>query len=288
MAQGTVELGRLLDKTNFELFDFDYQFDDQAMKAQIEEHIIEYYYDYEIGFETPDMFKRKFKARFNRLIPFYNKLYNTTLLSYNPLINSKMTEALDQLATTVNTRDELTTRNNTRDELTTDKDTGTVGVVMHSDGTAVLDKLATKGQNELTTVVTDGDKNTKGTDYPQQPIAGGVYLKDENLQTVNETNTTTGDIDTTENEDSTTTSTDDSTATTTNDLTKTIDGLVTDSGTTDGLVTTNDTYNNDFTKTIEGLTGITYQELIMKERELIINIPVMIINDLKPCFMLTF
>jgi hypothetical protein len=36
MAMVTVELGRLLDKTNFKLFDFDYSFDDTNFKAQLE------------------------------------------------------------------------------------------------------------------------------------------------------------------------------------------------------------------------------------------------------------
>jgi hypothetical protein len=105
MAEVTVELGRLLDKTNFKLFDFTYQFDDTNFKAQLEQQIIDYYYDYEIGFETPDMFKRKFKARWNRIIKYYNELYNTTLLTYNPLSNYKLEEVLDQLATTNNTQE---------------------------------------------------------------------------------------------------------------------------------------------------------------------------------------
>jgi hypothetical protein len=91
MAEVTVELGRLL-STDFKLFDFTYQFDDTNFKAQLEQQIIDYYYDYEIGFETPDMFKRKFRSRWNRMISYYNKLYNTTLLDYNPLVNNSMKE----------------------------------------------------------------------------------------------------------------------------------------------------------------------------------------------------
>jgi hypothetical protein len=74
-----------------------------TFKAQIEQQLLDYYYDHEIGQETPDMFKRKFKANWNRIIPYYNKLYNTTLLAYNPLSNYKVEEVLDQLAATNNT-----------------------------------------------------------------------------------------------------------------------------------------------------------------------------------------
>lgn len=167
MAEVTVELGKLLDKTNFKLFDFPYAFDDVTYKTQLEQNIIDFFYDYEIGFETPDMFKRKFKARWNRIIPYYNKLYNTTLLDYNPLTNQKLTEALDQLATSNNTQ----TNNLTN---------------------------TTNGGSDNTT-------NNKTSDYPQQPIAGGDYASGESNETfhstINNTATNTGTVknDETEN-----------------------------------------------------------------------------------------
>jgi hypothetical protein len=222
MAEVTAELGALIQRTNFELFDFDYQVDDPNFKQEIEERVLDFYYDYEIGFATPDKFKRKFKARFLRAISYYNKLYNTTLLSYNPLINSKMSEALEQLSTaTSNT---------------------TVEGSLSQDSTTNTDQTAT------------GDSNTKASDYPQQPIAGGEFLNGES----------------TTNNNSQTDSTTTATGTSTNN----------DTSTTSGENSTN------YQKTIEGLTGTTYQELIQLERETIIRIPNMIIAELKPCFIL--
>jgi hypothetical protein len=222
MAEVTVELGPLIQRTNFELFDFDYQVDDPNFKQEIEERILDFYYDYEIGSATPDKFKRKFKARFLRIISYYNKLYNTTLLSYNPLINSKMSEALEQLSTT---------SSNTTLE-----------------GTLNQDNTTNTGQT------TTGDSNTKTSDYPQQPIAGGEFLNGEST-TNNNTQT-----------DNTTTAT----GTSTNNDTSTTTGE----------------NNTNYQKTIEGLTGATYQELLQLERETIIRIPNMIIAELKPCFIL--
>ena len=43
-----------------------------------------------------------------------------------------------------------------------------------------------------------------------------------------------------------------------------------------------------YEKTIEGLTGRTYQELIQLERESIIRIKQMIIQELKPCFLMVY
>ena len=108
MAQVTVELRKLLQLNDFNLFDFEYQFDDLNFKQQIEQSVIEYYYSYEIGVETPQEFKRRFQAKWLSFIDYYNQIYNTTLLTYDTLINYKLTEALDQLATSNNTQNSVT------------------------------------------------------------------------------------------------------------------------------------------------------------------------------------
>lgn len=169
MAQATVELGQLL-RTDFKLFDFNYQFDDAAYKAQLEQNIIDFYYDYEIGQETPDMFKRKFIARWQRIMPYYNKLYNTTLLSYNPLTNYSMEEALEQLSTTSSTQ-------------TNDLTTSTDGT-----NTTVHSEDITRTDNTTNTLTID----EKTSDYPQQPMAGGDYL--QGGRTGNNTTKNTGDV----------------------------------------------------------------------------------------------
>lgn len=236
MSRVTVELGALLSRTDFKLFDFEYQLDDPNFKAQLEQRIIDYYYDYEIGAETPDMFKRKFKARFLRAIPYYNELYNTTLLEYNPLINSKMSEALDQLAQSSQTDNTASTSSS--DTTTTDNAT----------------------QNQTGTTSTVG--NQKASDYPQQPIATSGFLAGEE----DSTSTTDSENDTT------------SSASGTSNTDATNDSTTTSSGQTD----------TSYTKTIEGLTGMTYQDLIRKERENLLRIPNMLIEELKPCFIMIY
>lgn len=236
MAQTTIELRRLLTLPGFTLFDFPYQLDDANFKKDLEKFVIDFFYDMEIAFETPDMFKRKFQARWLRIIPYYNHLYNTTLLQYNPLINSKMTEALEQLATSSSTQDSTTA--------TTGSATNTTDA---------------SGTNNSTTT---SDSNTKGSDYPQQPIAGGNYLANEAI--TDSTQTTTGDNT--------------NTATTTTD----------DEGTATASTEASSTNNSNYTKTIEGMTGTTYQQLIAAERENILRIQDLVIAEMKPCFMMVY
>ena len=228
MAGTTVELGLLMEKTNFKLFDFDYKIDDPKFKADIEQAVIDFYYDYEIGHETPDMFKRKFIARWKRAISYYNELYNTTLLSYNPLTNYSISEALDQLSQTSSTTDSTS---NSNSDSTTDN-TG----------------------NSKTFV----DSDNKASDYPQQPIAGGDYLSGAS-NTI--TDSTTDNTDKTTNKSS---------------------------GSNTSNVTGEGSTNTEYTKTIEGITGITYPELIQKHRQSILRISNMVIEELKPLFILVF
>lgn len=276
MAQVTVALGRLLTLTDFELFDFDYQFDDPVFKKELEQHIIDYFYDHEIGSETPDMFKRRFKARFLRNIDYYNKMYNTTLLQYNPLINSKMSEALNQLATS--TGSSVTDQDTTSTTDTTSAATGTQSGTTNTDGTQTGTNNTTGTQNGTT----DTTGNQKASDYPQQPIGAGNYLaaeEDTTTTSVVDMNTTSNNTvnmanssDTVSNMETASDSTDNTTST----------------ASTDVSVSTTGQTDTSYSKTIEGLTGTTYQELIRQERDNLMRIPIMLCNELKPCFILIY
>lgn len=255
MAQVTVELRHLL-QTDFELFDFDYQFDDPNFKRELEQSIIDYYYFYEIGQETPEAFKHTFKTRFKRLIGYYNKLHNTTLLTYNPLINYKMEEALDQLAQVNN---QQSTANDTSHD-------GTVNTTNNNESTESMSGSSETSENTHT------HDNEKMSDYPQQSISAGDYLsgeRDRNTENEQTQNVTS--------ESNTSTSSEDEGSTTSQENTNS-------TGTSEEHGTTNTTYE----KTIEGLTGTSYQDLIMKERENVLRLTGMIIEELKPCFILTY
>lgn len=203
LAQVTVELRHLLE-TDFELFDFDYEFVDPEFKKELEQAVIDHYYFHEIGQETPERFKQRFKSRWLRMIGRINELYKTTLLEYDILSNHSISETMDQLQTSDSTQD--TTGNST----------------------------------------THSDSNTKGSDYPQQPIAGGDFLSNETQSQVDsEVNDTTSIVGSTKNE-------------------------------------------NNYTRKTEGMTGSTYPDLIRKHRENIINIKAMVIEELKPCFILVY
>lgn len=259
MAQVTVELRNLL-KTNFELFDFPYEFDDKNFAKELEQAVIDHYWNYEIGQATPDDFKRVFKRRWLQAVSYYNKLHNTTLLEYNPLINYKMSEALEQLSTSSRTEDNTATTDSTSNT------EGTTSSTSNTEGTAT----STRTDNTTSNTTTDD----KASDYPQQSITVGDYLSGQRTTEVEATNTGTA-------------ATEDSNSSDTTGLEEIV-GNTTDHAEIVGNTTSSGTDNTHYEKTIEGLTGKTYQELIQLERANLLRITGMVIEEMKPCFILVY
>ena len=271
MAVATVELRHLL-QSDFKLFDFDYEFDDPSFKTELEQAIIAHYFFSEIGQETPDRFKQRFKARWQRIMPYYNKLYNTTLLTYNPLVNYTITEGLKQLSSVTNNQDATTKTIST----------GTTGT--KTDTTNSSDSEGSTITTNNTQVSTNGsttsETNDKDSNYPQQPIAGGDFRSGEKTGTgtsSNESlskNTGTVNNENTNHSDGETSSIGSSTSN--------------DEGTATNEIVSRGTNQTDYEKTIEGLTGTSYQQLISQERANLLRIIDSIIQEMKPSFFLIY
>lgn len=98
MAAVTMELRNVLLMNDFKLFDFEYQCDDLNFKQFIENQFVSNYYFHEIGQETIDRWKHRVKTKFETIMPYYNELHNSTLLSLDPLITHRRTETLEETA----------------------------------------------------------------------------------------------------------------------------------------------------------------------------------------------
>lgn len=112
MAIVTIELRNLLRTSNFDLWDFDLGIDDPEFEEKLKETIVSYFYFNEIGSETPDRFKHRFQSKLKLILPYYNNLYNTTLLDYDPLINYKMDEIIKEDGSEGSTGSSDSTSNN--------------------------------------------------------------------------------------------------------------------------------------------------------------------------------
>lgn len=275
MAQVTVELRNLL-KTDFKLFDFPYDFDDRSFAKELEQAVLDYYWSYEIGQETPDDFKRVFRRRWLSAISYYNKLHNTTLLEYNPLINYKMSEALDKLSKS--NRTQKTTQEDESTSNVSETSNEEIDSTSSDSGEQTSTTINTRTDDLESTSITD----EQTSDYPQQSIVGGDYLSGAR-QTDNST-TNTGTV----KDNGTSDSSNESTSTGNSETNRSGQQETNTNHSGEGSLIGEDINNENYEKTIEGITGITYQDLIKKERENMIRISQMLIAELKPCFILVY
>lgn len=72
---------------NFEIFDENYR---NTLCVKIIKH---YFFD-EIGMETYGAWRFVINRKMNEIMPFYNKLYESTLLEFNPLLDKDITTTL--------------------------------------------------------------------------------------------------------------------------------------------------------------------------------------------------
>ena len=84
------------------VFNFDYPFTEKLntptlnYKRELEKKILRHYYTREIGEESVGLWKLRLCDRLNMIMPYYNQLYDSTLIKFDPLINiSKITNGTE-------------------------------------------------------------------------------------------------------------------------------------------------------------------------------------------------
>jgi len=91
MSTYTIQIRNLVEN-GYTIFDFDYPIFDESYRKVLEQKIIDRYYFREIGLETPAQFKHFLKMRLNEIMPYYNQLYESESLVFDPMTNVDVTE----------------------------------------------------------------------------------------------------------------------------------------------------------------------------------------------------
>lgn len=84
MSKYTIELGEML-RLGYNVSLEHYPLFCEEYRATLNQKIIDHYYFREIGVETPDKFNFYLTRKLNEIMPYYNQMYKSTLLEYNPL-----------------------------------------------------------------------------------------------------------------------------------------------------------------------------------------------------------
>ena len=243
-ANYTVELGTLIENgfdvglNNYPIFDNNY-------RDELNRKIINHYFYREIAFETPGLFKRFLNRKMDEIMPYYNQLYESTLLKFEPLVN------LDIIGKTKDVFDR-----STRVDESTDSEA--------KNSSESLDSAAVLGKSD-----NESFSHTKSralvSQTPQMQLAGhedyASNITDSTSDSKSKTNAKT--------------STDTNSRSTTHSHSDNISDTTTD---------TADRYLDKAKSQQRGLSGITYSRALQQYRETFLNIDMDVIGELSELF----
>lgn len=120
---GEMSVADIIEKSRTKIFDFSFPIFDEKYRSVLETKIIKHYYTREIGLETVGLWKLKLDTKMNEIMPYYNQLYSSTLLEFNPFYDVDIT------------RKHNTRSDGTRNETNENKSNGTKQNTTNSNST---------------------------------------------------------------------------------------------------------------------------------------------------------
>lgn len=90
-SQGFTSIQNILSTAAPTVFDFDFPIFDENYRLPLEIKILRHYYTREICEETVGLWKLRLADRLNMIMPYYNKLYESELLKFNPFYDVDLT-----------------------------------------------------------------------------------------------------------------------------------------------------------------------------------------------------
>lgn len=301
---------------NYPIFDENY-------RKILNQKIINHYWFREIGQETPDRFNWMLAVKMDEIMPYYNQLYASQLIDFDPLESDKFAESNkrynivsnETIKNTKNNRDTNTIGNESSKGATngTTGDNRNETETIKSQSTTTNDLTAKTNTSDTgnSSTSSSGSKNSVFSDIPQAGITTTVTQNPDGTITTESTGyatTTTNDttrdtttVDTTNSGDATTTNT--GTVDVEGESTRTIQSGT--NGTTNSNISndsirssytsdTNTTNDTSLSKTgsdeetkiyYSGRRGYAPAQLLKLYRETLINIDLMIIEELENLFM---
>lgn len=256
-SEGYTSTRDIIEKSRAKIFDFDYPIFDEKYRSILETKIIKHYYTREIAAETVGLWKLWLDERMNNIMPYYNQLYKSELLEFNPLYDTDITTDSNRKIN----HEENTTDNNVRTDNINNKNTRT-------------DNLSTENSHEdHDTDSGTNDSLTAYSDTPQNGLKGVTELNYlTNATKVNGSDNKKHDNNGSYNTKNTGTQVDDATQT----------GTVSN----DGSGTKKYDNTDEYLEHVKGKRGTdSYAKILQEYRKTFLNIDQMIINSLSDLFM---
>ena len=231
-------------------------FFDESYRSVLCQKILKHYYLREICCETVGIWKLWMNERLETIMPYYNQLYKSELIEFEPLNDVNLTRKQERtIAGTEERNGETSDTSNGTREVTGTNDTNETGT-------------------GKTTISASSDETKKDlySDTPQGAITG---LENENYLT--NARKITGNITNSGNENT--------------DTTRNIDNDYTENETTNNTkngtnkVTGSSNTTEDYLESLIGKQGgETYSKMLLEFRDTFLNIDMMVINEFKDLF----
>lgn len=90
-SQGYKKIEDILTESAPKIFDFNFPIFDESYRLPLEIKILRHYYTREICEETRGLWQLRLSERMNLIMPYYNKLYTSELLDFNPFYDVDLT-----------------------------------------------------------------------------------------------------------------------------------------------------------------------------------------------------
>lgn len=259
----------VISKSREKIFSFDFPIFDEAYKSVLETKIIKHYYTREISAETFGLWQLWLDTKMNEIMPYYNKLYESELLEFNPFYDADYTKTGNRDADKTGTEDEDISHDIERN--------GTGSITNEFDGTTTR----TNNLTETTNMHNEPKTETweEFSDTPQGALTGVRnmnYLTNARHITEDGTgSSTSGTVTNT----GTVTDVADSTNTETRNTTDTEERTI------NGTKKYNLNNTEEYLEHVVGkFPGASYASLLKEYRDTFLNIDMMIIRDLKQLF----
>lgn len=165
-SEGADNIDSILDKCWNKVFNFDFPIFDEKYRQVLCRKILKHYYTREIAHETVGRWKLALNAKLNEIMPYYNQLYKSELLEFNPFYDVDLTRSREGSGTSNRTSNNTETNSGTSKNVSSGSSTN---------NTDTLNRFSDTPQNSMDT----------------QGIADSVPLT--TVTKVNEDNTTTNE-----------------------------------------------------------------------------------------------
>lgn len=163
-SEGADNVDSILDRCWNKIFNFDFPIFDENYRQVLCRKILKHYYTREIAHETVGRWKLALNAKLNEIMPYYNQLYKSELLEFNPFYDVDLTRSREGSGTSNRTSNNRETNSGTSKNVRSGSGTS---------NTNTLNRFSDTPQNSMDT----------------QGIADSVPLT--TVTKVNEDNTTT-------------------------------------------------------------------------------------------------